>query len=449
MTKEKIMEYFTRNKIMRKSITFFVVVLLLAGCANISSLLSTPEPESTLDGTAVPTNTATPITTSPTVDASQITPDGSQILRIWILPQFDPATESPASTLFQERLDEFAASRPGLQIEVRVKAEGVVNLLSTTQAAAPAIMPDLVALTRTDLEAAAAQGLLHPMDGLTTLLDDPDWYPYAFQMAHIQNTTFGLPFAGDALALIGYNYPLPMTWNELPEETLFVFPAADPQGLFSLSLYLSAGGVLTDDQGLPTIDETTLANVLSLYLPPEEDNEGDSDKTQFFSPVSGEFQNDEQSWNAFREGRGNLTVSWVSRYLEDDEQSSTMYLAPLPGLETGQYTLATGWSWALAGSNSENQALAVELAEFLSDSLFLAKWNQATGYLPTRPTALSSWDDAQFKLGLAQTAESAHLMPSDEVRLIFGPLFVEATLSVLSGEQLPAEAAQSVAEELK
>ena len=287
-------------------------------------------------------------------------------------------------------MDEFVARRPGLQIEVRIKAESMLNSLSATQAAAPSIMPDLVALSRADLESATAKGLLHPLDGLTTLPDDPDWYPYARQMAHIQNTTFGLPFAGDALALVGYRYPLPSAWNELTDETLFIFPAADPRALFTLSLYLSAGGTLQDSQGRLALDEAVLAEVLSLYLPDAEN--------EFISPQVITYENDEQAWNAFREQRGNLVVSWTSRYLK--EPTLPLALAPLPGLDTGQYTLATGWSWALAGSNPENQPLAVELAEFLSDSLFLAEWNQATGYLPTRPTALSSWDSAKFQNGV-------------------------------------------------
>ena len=419
---------------MRRFLTFSISLFLLAGCANISSLLSTPEPATASTSTPAPVTTSTP-TSTPTP-----APGGPRTLRIWVPPQFDPAAETPAGALLQERLDEFVARRPGLQIEVRVKAENMLNPLARTRAAAPAIMPDLVALSRTDLEAIAAQGLLHPLDGLTTLLDDPDWYPYAQQMAHIQNTAFGLPFAGDALALVGYANPLPGSWDNLPEETLFIFPAADPQALFNLSLYLSMGGELVDDQGLPTVDEAVLAKVLSIYLPSEEE------KTFLASMVT-EYQSDEQAWNAFLEQRGNLTVSWTSNYLRD--QTPGLTLASIPGLETGQHTLAIGWSWALAGSNPENQALAVELAEFLSDSIFLAEWTQAAGYLPTRPTALSSWSDAGFKLGLAQTAESAHLIPSQELLNVVGPLFTEAVLSVINGEQLPAEAAQAITEQLK
>jgi ABC-type glycerol-3-phosphate transport system substrate-binding protein len=261
-------------------------------------------------------------------------------------------------------------------------------------------------------------------------------------MAHIQNTTFGLPFAGDALVLVGYRSPLPSAWenlSELSDETLLVFPAAEPRSMFTLSLYLSAGGTLQDNQGGLELDEDALTEVLSLYSPDVE--------TPFISPQVVNYETDEQAWNAFREQRGNLVVSWLSRFLNED--TLPLALGSLPGLETGQYTLATGWSWALAGSNPENQLLAVELAEFLSDSEFLAEWTQAAGYLPTRPTALSSWSESEEQLVLTQTAEAANLIPGEDVLVTIGPLFSEATLAVINGEKLPAEAAQSVAEQLK
>lgn len=422
---------------MRRFLTFALLLLLLTGCADIQSLFATPEPAS------VPTATSTPRATSTPTATPTNTPGGPRILRIWVSPQFDPSVETPAATLLQERLDEFVSRRPNLQIEVRVKAEdSLINTLTTTRSAAPAVMPDLVTLSRANLEAATAKGLLHPLDGLTTLLDDPDWYAYALQMAHIQNSAFGLPFAGDALALVGYRSPLPSDWqilSELSDETLLIFPAADPRSLFTLSLYLSAGGTLQDNQGSLVLDEDILTEVLSLYSPDTE--------TPFVSPQVVNYETDEQAWNAFREQRGNLVVSWTSRFL--DEDTLPLALGALPGLETGQYTLATGWSWALAGSNSENQPLAVELAGFLSDSEFLAEWTQAAGYLPTRPTALSSWSEAEEQSVLTQTAESATLIPTEDILVTVGPLFSEATLAVINGEQLPADAAKSVAEQLK
>ena len=422
---------------MRRFLTLAILLLLLTGCGDIQALLSTPEPA------AVATDTPIPVAISTSTVTPTATPEGPPTLRIWVPPQFDPSAERMVGTLFQEKLDEFVARRPGLKIEVRVKAEsgdvGLLNALSTTRSAAPSVMPDLVALSRADMEAATAKGLLHPLDGLTTLLEDPDWYPYARQMARIQNTTFGLPFAGDALTLVGYRYPLPTSWNELSDETLFVFPAADPRALFTLSLYLSAGGTLQDGQGRMDLDEAILDEVLSLYSPDVEN--------QFISPQVVNYENDEQAWNAFREQRGNLVVSWASRFF--NEETLSLALGSLPGLETGQYTLATGWSWTLAGSNPVNQPLAVELAEFLSDSQFLAEWSQAAGYLPTRPTAISSWSDTREQLILTQTAESASLVPGEDLLVTVGPLFSEATLAVLNADQLPAEAAHAIVEQLK
>lgn len=422
---------------MRRFLTLAIFLSLLAGCANISSLLSTPEPAT------VPPSTNTPVATPTASITPTVTPGGPRTLRLWVPPEFDPAAETPAATLLQKRLDEFAARRPGLHIEVRVKAESgtssLLNALSATRSAAPSIMPDLVALSRSDLESATAKGLLHPLDGLTTLPDDSDWYPYARQMAHMQNSTYGMPFAGDVLVLVGYRYPLPSVWSDIKKDTLLIFPAADPRALFSLSLYLSAGGILQDDQGHLALDETIMGQVLSLYQPLLENG--------LIPPNIVDYQDDEQAWNAFREQRGNLVVSWTSRFLK--EQTLPLALAPLPGLETGQYTLATGWSWALAGSNPDNQPLAVELAEFLSDSQFLAEWTQAAGYLPTRPTALSSWSDARTQAVLSQTAESANLVPGEDLLVTVGPLFSTAVISVLNGDQLPVEAARTAVEQLK
>jgi len=423
---------------MRRFLTFAIFLSLLTGCANIASLLPTPEPA------IVPTSTSIPITATATSVSPTVTPGGPRTLRIWLPPEFDPFAGTAAGALLQDRLDEFVARRPGLRIDVRVKAasgtSSLLNALTATRSAAPSIMPDLVALSRADLEAATAKGLLQPLDGLTSLPEDSDWYPYARQMARIQNSTFGLPFAGDALALVGFRYPLPSAWIEIPEDTIFIFPAADPHALFTLSLYLSAGGTLQDSQGRLTLNEAVLDKVLSLYLPDPENG--------FISPQVANYENNDQAWNAFRELRGNLIVSWSSRFLNED--TIPLALAPLPGLETGQYTLATGWSWALASSNPDNQALVIELAEFLSASQFLAEWTQAAGYLPTRPTALASWEeDARVQQILTQIAESATLIPGEDLLVTLGPLFTEAALSVLNEEQLPSVAARSVVEQLR
>jgi len=418
---------------------------LLAGCANLPPLLVTPE--SSLTSPAAPT--LMPVTASPTQTAAA---DEPRLLRIWLPPQFDPAAENDAAQLFQARLDEFLNRRPGLQIEVRVKPDGgtggLLDALQVTDAAAPQLMPDLVALSRTDLEAAALEGLLHPLDGLTLALDDPDWYPYAHQMAQIQNTIFGLPFAGDALVLVGYTDALPSSWDELGEAT-FIFHAASPRAYFSLALYLSAGGSLINEQGRPMLDSAVMEEVLAFYAKAVE-NEN-------LSPGVLTYQSEAEVWQAFKEQRANLVATWTSLYMVDG--SLSQQLTVLPALRStsdqaaetsvSSITLARGYAWALAGSDLEQQALAVELAEYLSASDFLAEWTEAARVLPTRPTALSAWEDARLRSELGQVAETAQLIPANDIQVTIGPLFEQAVAAVLAGEMTPAEAAVEAVAQIK
>jgi len=431
---------YTRITLLR--ITVYGLLAFLAGCAGLPALPSTPASSPQGEPASASTATPTPQATATNLPAPQATPGGARVLRIWLPPQFDPAAETAAAALLQARLDEFAARRPGLQVEVRIKAasgaSGLLESLTGTDAAAPAIMPDLVLLSRADLEAAALRGLLHPLDGLTAVLDDPDWYPYAHQLARIQNTIFGLPVAGDALVLAGYSDPLPADWEALEDQTL-LFPAADPQAFFSLALYLSTGASLVDEQGQPHLDEGAMTEVLSLYAR--------SVAAENLSSAALSYQDDAAAWGALKERRANLGVVWTSSYL--GERPASVSLAVLPGLQGETITLARGYAWALAGSEPDKQALAVELAEFLSASDFLAGWSQAAGVLPTRPTALSSWEEASLRVVLGEVSESAQLLPTSDLLALVGPPFQQAVEAVLSGEALPAEAAHTAAEQFK
>ena len=425
---------------------FLLLAFGLSDCANLPNILTTPQPATA--SAAVPT-----LTITATAPALSKTVNGPRVLRLWLPAQFSPAAETQAAQLLQSRLDEFLNRRPGLQIEVRVKPDngpgGLLDALVVTDAAAPQVMPDLVALSRTDLESAALKGLLHPLDGLTLALDDPDWYPYAFQMAHIQNTIYGIPFAGDGLMLVGYADPLPKNWDELDNGT-FLFPAASPQAYVSMALYLSAGGNLINEQGRPMLDEAVMAEVLSFYA------ETAAKENLSYTVIT--IQDDAAVWQAFKEQRANLVVTWTSRYLAED--SIAAQLGPLPGLRpavsensegdgAGSVSLARGYAWALSGSNLENQALAVELAEFLSAGDFLTEWTEAARVLPTRPTVLSSWEDARLRLELTQLADSAQLIPGNDLIAAIGPLFQTAIDAVLTAKKTPSEAAAEAVTQLK
>lgn len=402
-----------------------------AGCASLEPLLASltpPTPAPTPGATAKP-----PAVATETVPA----PPEEPLLRVWLPPEFDPTAQNVAANLMKQRLDEFEVQHPGLKLEIRLKASvgenDIVNVLSLTSSAAPGTMPDLILLSRPDLEAAAGRGLLHPIDGLSTQLEDPNWYAYAQQLGRVQNTGYGLPFAGNALILVYYpELGALVSWEDvLGSRGQLVFPAGNPQGLVGLSLYASAGGEVVNAQGVPTLEVEPLTRALTRI------EEGVS--KDVLPPSLANVSTEAQTMQIYRTGSANKAIIWILDYrpAEDGE------LAPLPGAAEAPFSYSTGWLWALAGSNPENQQLAVELAESLVADDFIGEWTRATGYLPTRPSMVEENDRI-----MTAVIESAHPIPPDEVLAVLGPLMQEALTRVLNGET-PEEVAGSVAQKLE
>ncbi len=415
---------------MRRKIAWLAVTLittgLLAACAGFPLNM----PQAT---TATPTaQIEIPVTPTPEqISAETPAETEPQVLRIWLPPQFDPNAETAAAEILRARLATFESRRPDLILEVRVKAtEGPAGLLSalfTTQSAAPTSLPDLVALPRPELEIAAVQGVLHPIDGLSELLDDPDWFPYARPLAHIQNSAYGLPFSAD---LFGLAYrpaedapELPTLESLLEQESQILFAADNPQAQLSFCLSTIAGNPMRDEQGLPSLNPDELTDLLTFYV------------SESISPKSSEIETRETLWEIFNTQPETAATVWTSEYFE--RMPADMQIAPIPSPNGESCALATAWVWALAGSSPDLQPAAVELAEYLSDSAFLAEWTAALGSLPTRPTALDANETALHALSLA-----AQPIPSNDITESLGEIFRAATMSVLREQVDPSTAAQ-------
>lgn len=418
---------------MSRLFRFIVLAGLIfsAGCASLEPLLASLTPP-----TVVPTKRATSTPVPAATQTQPVRPE-TPLLRVWVTPQFDPGAQTAPANLLKQRFADFEAQHPGVRVEVRVKqAEGeeaIVNVLSLTRAAAPAALPDLVLLSRPDLEDAALKGLLHPIDGLSTLLEDPDWYSYAQQLGRIQNTGYGLPFVGNTLIFVYYpELGTLVSWDDVfKSRGQLVFPAGNLQGLVGLSLYSSAGGEILDAQGSPTLDAEALTRTLMLV------QKGVS-KNVFPSSLTN-VSTDAQALQIYRSGSANKGIMWIIDY----HPPSDGEIAPVPGLDGTSFSYATGWLWALAGSNPENQQLAVELAEYLVATDFVGEWTHAAGYLPTRPSSVGTNDRI-----MTAVTESAHPLPSNDVLAALGPLMEEALTRVLNGEQ-PKDVAESVVQKLK
>jgi ABC-type glycerol-3-phosphate transport system substrate-binding protein len=371
------------------------------------------------------------------------------MIRIWLPPEFDPAGNSPASQLLKARLDEFEAENPGIDLEVRVKAldgtGGLLDALAAANAAAPLALPDLVLLPRPLLESAALKGLLYPYDGLSSLMDDPSWFEYARQLAHLKASTYGMPFAGDAMLMAYHPSKIKNAPNGLEASIslgeVLLFPAADPQALFTLCMYLAAGGSLQDAAGRPSLDKDTLINILEIY-----ERASQAGVMPYWIT---QYSDDEQVWETFMGEQFPMAVAWASTYLDHKlSEPADLTLATLPTPDGAPFTLATGWNWALAGQDPERRVLSVRLAEFLVEKEFLASWTYAAGYLPPRVDALQSWEDADLRRIIEQISYSARLTPPADLISSIGPAMEQAVVDVLKAQSDPQSAAQAAIDQI-
>jgi ABC-type glycerol-3-phosphate transport system substrate-binding protein len=277
------------------------------------------------------------------------------------------------------------------------------------------------------------------LDGLTNILQDPDWYVFARELGSVKNAAYSIPFAADVVMTV-YNSSVfetpPPDWESVfDSESQIAFAFSGTQSYFPLSLYSSVKDQLTDEQGLFTLDENALVRVLLFY---QRAYESDA-----LLPSYKNIQSDVDALNSFQSGSSDLVVVWAS---SDIGTNSGSY-APLLSLDNVPHSIGNGWVWALAGSNTENQALAIELASYLVESEYMSEWTYTSGFLPTRPRALDGWEDETVRDAMNNVLLAAHPIPPADMVSIFGPLMEDAMTRVFSGEQ-PEVVARSVIESL-
>jgi ABC-type glycerol-3-phosphate transport system substrate-binding protein len=336
----------------------------------------------------------------------------------------------------------------GVQIEVRVKAEdgpgGILDSLETANVAAPLALPDLIVLSHPQLEIAAIKGYVRPLDSLAQILEDPGWYPYSRQLGRLQDSVFGLPFAGEAQVVIFRKKEImqaPKSWEDvLKLNDVLGFPASDPRALFTLQQYQAAGGQVQDEQGRPALDKNILAEVLIFYQKAQ--NAG------VFPYWLAQFETDAQGWDAWNAGQFPLNVVWSTQFLQQPAESG-LVAGAVPTRSGQPYTLARGWVWAIASPNTERQELALRLVEYLSDPEFLGKWTATAGYIPPHLSALDQWPDDPRRQFVADLASSAHLYPSENLLSALGPILRQSVLAVLRQQADPVQAASQAVELLK
>jgi len=309
---------------------------------------------------------------------------------------------------------------------------GLLETLRSTRSAAPIIMPDLIALPRPLMEQALQGGLILPLDEITEVMDDNDWFDYSQDLARVGDQIAGIPFAGDVMVL-AYKDDTgdtpPSDWDAvLATEKALAFPASDPRSLVTMALYQSLEGEFINADGEYIIDEELFLEVLNYYQQSQAANVMPYWLTQF--------ENDQQAWQSYQERQSTLAITWSSIYKDSDSPNTA--LAALPTKDSKAFTFADGWVWCVIPSNAETEQVAVELAEFITTETYLSTWGFEGGFIPTRPSGMDSWSENSFFSTLQQLLPSAVLIPNISLVDELGPEIRDAVVAVLKDQTEPA-----------
>lgn len=366
-------------------------------------------------------------------------------LIIWLPPELDPNKEGEAGKILQDKFNTFAYEQK-IEIIVRVKSQSgagsLLDSMTAAKAAVPEALPDLIVLSAPELQVAAERDLIYPHEALTHLLDENDWYPFGHQLSEVDDLIVAVPAIGDSLSLV-YDSVYPFIpsddWTQVKGNYgYFAFPADDPQGKFLLLLYMAVGGEVMDNQGYAFLQEEPLIEALQILK--------DGSNAGHIRSLSLAFQNESQPWESFLDRALNTAVVPVSLVLTGLDETKDQ---PDPALTQPDFSLGTGSAWALGSPDPARQELALKLLSELSETEFLARWSEALGKLPARPSALGYWTHPTLKPALEVIAQNVELYPPEHILNKLGPILRNATLLILRDNASVSETARLAIESVK
>lgn len=401
-------------------------------------------PDSDSPGTPQPTRQSS----TPTTESTE-TPTLENIdLTLWVAPEFVPDPNTPAGALLSNRLRDFEAQYPRVAVNVRVKNSrgqgGLLDSLSATSSAAPSALPDLITLDPSGIHFSFINDLIAPIDGLIEAPESPGWYEFASAASRIDGEFVGYPFASNTEVLAYrtefYEAP-PSTWEDIiREEEVFLFPASDPDAVFTVAQYLSQDGELVDDNGQPFIDSAVLTEVLALY---------ETAREAGVVPLrSLDFSDSQQTYEELISGRTASSITPLSSYFSL-EGSEGIAALPAPTPDKPGISLTETWSWGIVTRDPDRQALVASLLEWLADPVFLGAWTRALGMLPPTSASLDTWPDGDDSALASSLVTLAQRKPTDSILNKIGPPILEAVSSVLQGIEIPANAALQAVDNLQ
>lgn len=420
-------------------------LLLLTACVAAPTPAPTP--------TTMPAQMRTPQSTLAPASATA-TAEGPLTLTWWTPEFLSPKAAQPAGPLLEQQLSEFEAANGG---KVRVSAVpkarygkgGLLDFLLTARPVAPGILPDLVALDVSELEQAAAVGLLQPLDDLLEESLTVDLYPFATSAGRFGDRLLAIQFIAN-LEHLAYRPEQvqrpPANWQNLLAAGMpYLFPMGSPQpgssGSVSgglqpaiISQYLSAGANFDAEERELAVEAEPLTRLLTFYET--------AAKTGVLPPNALELADQDATWAIYSAGKVPMASVSARHHLGDPGGLKVNGFAPAPGWSAPAMPVATGWALGITATDPERQRAAAELITWLMKPENAGSWASAAARLPTSEAALQTWGTNPYFEFLDQQLASSVSVPVGQESAQAALRVRKAVEAVLKGDSTPAEAVE-------
>lgn len=427
-------------------VLFSVVLVFLGGICMACGPSGSQAVAATTEATLVLMDTPPP--TPIRVDTTS-EPDSniSPTLRVWWPDALEPSGNEKAALMLADYVDTFRATIPELTVELRMKKSqdsgGIFDTLRTANTVAPAALPDITLLRRSDLLAAVEAGLIQPMQGQVTSAVLGDLYPAALDLSRVDGTLYGLAYALD-VEHIAYR-PVVLSGNfelftdVLKDKQKFVFPAGVTEGLSDVLYlqYLSAGGSINDlVQGKPNAD--ALLIVLNFYKQAVDDGIIDPSVLDYARPEDYLFQ--------LAQGKFDAGLITSTQYLNLLTNGQSLEAAPIPLADGEPSTIVNGWMWVVVTKNKDQQVLALRFIEWMMEANRLAAYSQQINMLAARRAAMRLWEAGTYTDLANRLLANARLPLTDGDAGALRAM-ENAMAAVIAGQRTPQEAVNDVVEQ--
>lgn len=424
---------------------FSLLAVLVTGCTSnepTTRQLSTATAVSTDEPTPFPT----PVNRAITVEPSPTT------LVIWLPETLSPVADETIFDLFNTQIQDFVASEPNLQVDVRRKRSqdvgGILSTLRSASTVAPGALPDLTLVRREDLLTAAQSNLIQPLEGRITTGVISGLSPHSIALGSVNGELYGMPYMLDVL-LVAYRQnvatDLTVRWSFetiLKNRLTFAFPAGRANGINEVFLlqYLAAGGT-PPQNGTMALNEQALLTTLTFYEQAREVGLLDDTLLDYTTFVEYEEQ--------LIGGTLDAGVVRASTYFRLTSAGHPLAAAFIPTLNGQPVTQVNGWMWVIVTSDSDRQLPAGRLINWLMDANRQGQYARRLGLLPSQLEALQNYPFAGLESDMMiELLQNAYIPVIESESGTVLRIIQSALAAVLRGDTTAAEATRDAVNQL-